>query len=215
MLNSHSVRGGGKNQGAASRGRGAFSRYVCSVQEKLSCEKAPRPHLLEFHHCCSSPEQRAATRVWRRSWVGGRLRKGIGGCRFPYSARSVAIRCPQGKNRFKSRSSQYLHHDLLLSISFGTPHAECPASVFRSKASEGSIPMAGVCAQCSKGTACRFRQPGTWVVDCQLFEKRSDERLSRPASERLDADDASGDRSAIRPESNSRNQHAFSASGSR
>jgi len=30
----------------------------------------------------------------------------------------------------------------------------------------------GICAGCSKGRKCRFRQPGTWVVECEEFEER-------------------------------------------
>ena len=30
----------------------------------------------------------------------------------------------------------------------------------------------GICAGCRKGRNCRFRQPGTWVVECEEFEKR-------------------------------------------
>jgi len=28
-----------------------------------------------------------------------------------------------------------------------------------------------VCARCKRRHHCRFRQPGTWVVDCELFEE--------------------------------------------
>ena len=30
----------------------------------------------------------------------------------------------------------------------------------------------GICAGCRKGSDCRFRQPGTWVVECEEFEER-------------------------------------------
>ncbi len=30
----------------------------------------------------------------------------------------------------------------------------------------------GICAGCRKGSNCRFRQPGTWVVECEEFEER-------------------------------------------
>jgi hypothetical protein len=30
---------------------------------------------------------------------------------------------------------------------------------------------AGLCARCKKGEGCRFRQPGTWSVDCNLFDE--------------------------------------------
>jgi hypothetical protein len=33
--------------------------------------------------------------------------------------------------------------------------------------------MAGLCACCRKNEACGFRQPGTWVVECGLFEQTS------------------------------------------
>ena len=28
-----------------------------------------------------------------------------------------------------------------------------------------------VCAHCKKRRHCKFRQPGTWVVECELFEE--------------------------------------------
>jgi len=31
---------------------------------------------------------------------------------------------------------------------------------------------AGMCTACRKGRNCRFRQPGTWVVECEEFEER-------------------------------------------
>ena len=30
----------------------------------------------------------------------------------------------------------------------------------------------GICACCEKGGDCTFRQPGTWVVQCEDFEER-------------------------------------------
>ena len=30
----------------------------------------------------------------------------------------------------------------------------------------------GICGGCKKGSDCRFRQPGTWVVECEDFEER-------------------------------------------
>jgi len=30
-----------------------------------------------------------------------------------------------------------------------------------------------VCARCKRRHHCRFRQPGTWVVDCELFEENA------------------------------------------
>ena len=30
----------------------------------------------------------------------------------------------------------------------------------------------GICARCKKGSDCRLRQPGTWVVKCEDFEER-------------------------------------------
>lgn len=33
--------------------------------------------------------------------------------------------------------------------------------------------MVGLCACCTKGSSCAFRQPGTWVVECALFEQNS------------------------------------------
>ena len=29
----------------------------------------------------------------------------------------------------------------------------------------------GICAGCRKGRNCRFRQRGTWVVECEEFEQ--------------------------------------------
>jgi len=29
----------------------------------------------------------------------------------------------------------------------------------------------GICARCKKQRNCRFRQPGTWVVECEVFEQ--------------------------------------------
>ncbi len=29
-----------------------------------------------------------------------------------------------------------------------------------------------ICGGCKKGSDCRFRQPGTWVVECEDFEER-------------------------------------------
>jgi len=29
-----------------------------------------------------------------------------------------------------------------------------------------------ICGGCKKGSDCRLRQPGTWVVDCEDFEER-------------------------------------------
>ena len=29
-----------------------------------------------------------------------------------------------------------------------------------------------ICGGCKKGSDCRFRQPGTWVVECEEFEER-------------------------------------------
>lgn len=30
----------------------------------------------------------------------------------------------------------------------------------------------GLCAQCKHREGCGFRQPGTWVTDCNLFDER-------------------------------------------
>ncbi len=32
--------------------------------------------------------------------------------------------------------------------------------------------MPGICARCRSRDDCRFRQPGTWVEECDLFEDR-------------------------------------------
>jgi len=52
----------------------------------------------------------------------------------------------------------------------------------------------GICARCKKRNGCKFRQPGTWVVECEVFEPRAEavpvdlarERFARP--EEQDAD---------------------------
>lgn len=31
----------------------------------------------------------------------------------------------------------------------------------------------GMCARCKKGSDCKFREPGTWVVECDEFEEDS------------------------------------------
>ena len=30
--------------------------------------------------------------------------------------------------------------------------------------------ICGICARCKKRKHCKFRQPGTWVVECDQFE---------------------------------------------
>jgi hypothetical protein len=30
----------------------------------------------------------------------------------------------------------------------------------------------GLCTRCKKGKDCGFRQPGTWVVECALFDEK-------------------------------------------
>jgi hypothetical protein len=40
--------------------------------------------------------------------------------------------------------------------------------------------MSGLCGQCRKARACRFRQPGTWVVECGLFIQNTTKDKARP-----------------------------------
>ena len=46
--------------------------------------------------------------------------------------------------------------------------------------------MRVICARCKRRYDCRFRQPGTWVVDCELFEQ--DARATIDAAPRRLAD---------------------------
>ena len=56
----------------------------------------------------------------------------------------------------------------------------------------------GICAGCRKGSNCRFRQPGTWVVECEDFEERPVPvptgsllpRLATPEQQRANESDA-------------------------
>jgi hypothetical protein len=53
--------------------------------------------------------------------------------------------------------------------------------------------MAGICAQCKKGKTCGFRQPGTWVDDCALFEQKRQSTKVKALPEWLELEDASSD----------------------
>ena len=55
----------------------------------------------------------------------------------------------------------------------------------------------GICARCKNRSGCKFRQPGTWVLECDVFEEPPEDVPIDVALERLaevgeqDADQAS------------------------
>ena len=49
---------------------------------------------------------------------------------------------------------------------------------------EESFMMVGLCAGCKKRGGCGYRQPGTWVNDCEGFEELSGHARARPRGDR-------------------------------
>lgn len=47
-----------------------------------------------------------------------------------------------------------------------------------------------VCARCKRRRHCRYRQPGTWVVDCERFDE--DARRRRAEAELQEAGEPAG-----------------------
>lgn len=48
----------------------------------------------------------------------------------------------------------------------------------------------GLCAQCKNGSTCGFRQPGTWVDECELFEQNQQTARNQTPLDWPDADEA-------------------------
>lgn len=42
----------------------------------------------------------------------------------------------------------------------------------------------GICARCTKRRGCRFLQPGTWVLECEMFEGDPQGSFAEPLAER-------------------------------
>jgi len=49
---------------------------------------------------------------------------------------------------------------------------------------KGKIVKYGMCARCAKRMDCRFRQQGTWVVECEFFREDPQARLAKATPDR-------------------------------
>ena len=54
-------------------------------------------------------------------------------------------------------------------LSYGARRALAPGSTIRPELTEEPPVSCGICARCVRRARCRFRQKGTWVVDCERF----------------------------------------------